>query len=164
MTTGRTPQLPPRSATRKARKPAAATRVAKKAPARLVLSPVWTDGEVTIHGLRTVSEANRRGHWGKHAGRTKQQRMVACRCVERLTVDLRRVQLPARFVLTRIAPRDLDGHDNLRVALKAVVDGIADAMGVTDRDPRISFEYAQEKRGVREYAVRIEVVREAVRS
>lgn len=58
------------------------------------------------------------------------------------------------ITLTRIAPCDLDGHDNLRTALKPVVDGITDALGLkNDRDHRISWQYAQRQDGVRFYAV-----------
>jgi hypothetical protein len=47
--------------------------------------------------------------------------------------------------LTRVhasRSRGLD-DDNLRSALKAVRDGVADALGVDDRDPRLSFHYHQ---------------------
>lgn len=52
----------------------------------------------------------------------------------------------AIITLTRLAPRELDGHDNLRTALKPTVDGIADALGLkSDRDPRVEWLYAQAK-------------------
>lgn len=47
-------------------------------------------------------------------------------------------------MLVRIAPRELDRHENLPMAFKAVVDGIADWFGINDRDKRLSFEYEQE--------------------
>ncbi len=56
--------------------------------------------------------------------------------------------------LTRIAPRELDGHDNLRTAMKPLVDSITDLVGLkNDRDPRITWNYAQAADGVRFYAV-----------
>jgi hypothetical protein len=58
--------------------------------------------------------------------------------------------------VTRIAPRQLDGHDNLRTSIKPIVDGLTDALGLkNDRDPRITWAYDQVRGGVREYGVRI---------
>lgn len=62
------------------------------------------------------------------------------------------------ITLKRIAPSKLDAHDNLRTAMKPIVDGIADALGLpNDRDPRVTWAYDQGPRGVREYAVEITV-------
>jgi hypothetical protein len=58
--------------------------------------------------------------------------------------------------LTRIAPRQLD-DDNLRGSLKAARDGVADWLGVPDNDPRIRWDYAQEKGKPKTYAVRVDV-------
>jgi hypothetical protein len=129
----------------------------KRKPRRgapIVVTPLWSGGQCHIAGLVTISESNRRGHWRKHSDRTKNQRMVARSCTERIKVNFMPVALPAHFELTRIAPRALD-DDNLRGALKAIRDGIADAMGCKDNDPRISFSYGQERRRVREYGVLI---------
>lgn len=57
---------------------------------------------------------------------------------------------------TRIAPRELD-DDNLRSSFKSIRDGVADAFGCSDRDPRLLFEYAQERGRPHEYAVRITI-------
>ncbi len=68
------------------------------------------------------------------------------------------LQLDAGLVITlkRIAPKALDAHDNLPQSMKPLVDGIADALGLTnDRDERVTWRYAQERRGVREYAVEV---------
>jgi hypothetical protein len=52
--------------------------------------------------------------------------------------------LPAKVTLTRISAGKLDGHDNVRGALKRVVDGICKALGVDDGDEEsVIFEYAQ---------------------
>ncbi len=60
------------------------------------------------------------------------------------------------ITLTRIAPRELDGHDNLRTAMKHVVDGITDALGLkSDRDPRLTWAYEQERGRPRQYAVEV---------
>jgi hypothetical protein len=59
-----------------------------------------------------------------------------------------------RVELTRIAPRALD-DDNLRGALKAVRDGVADVLGIDDRDPRVVWDYEQAHGAPREYGVKI---------
>jgi len=61
--------------------------------------------------------------------------------------------LPVRLV--RIAPRGLD-DDNLGAAFKSVRDGIADALGIDDRDPRVAYVPDSETGGVKEYAIRLE--------
>lgn len=98
--------------------------------------------------IKTVSEANVREHWAQRARRAKWQRRDAYMATPRHT-------LPCTVTLTRIAPRTLD-DDNLRAALKAVRDGVADRLGVGDRDPRVVWEYGQEKADrPRHYAVHI---------
>ncbi len=105
--------------------------------------------------VRTWSEANQRGHWGKRARRAKKQREAA-----RLLVQAARWTLPASgtaaITLTRIAPRTLD-TDNLASGLKAVRDGVADALRVDDGSSRIQWRYAQVKGNAGEYAVRVEI-------
>jgi len=105
--------------------------------------------------VRTWSEANQRGHWGKRARRAKKQREAA-----RLLVRAARVALPASgtvaITLTRIGPRALDS-DNLASGLKAVRDGVADALRIDDGSSRIEWRYAQEKGKPGEYAVRVAI-------
>lgn len=105
--------------------------------------------------IRTVSEANMRSHWAAKAKRVKQHRWAACVLFR---VELAKVRLPAVVVLTRLAPSSGLDDDNLASALKATRDGIADAFGLDDRDPRVRWEYRQERsrRGV--YAVRVRVM------
>jgi len=89
--------------------------------------------------VQTVSEANQREHWSKKAKRAKRQRHAALLLAPRHS-------LPAVVRLTRLSRSRLD-DDNLRGALKAVRDGVADAFGVADNDPRLRFEYDQAPRG-----------------
>lgn len=89
--------------------------------------------------VQTVSEANGRDHWSVKAKRTRKHRTAA-----RLLTP--KADLPAAVRLTRLSSGRLD-DDNLRGALKAVRDGIADAFGVADNDPRLTWEYAQAPRG-----------------
>jgi len=105
--------------------------------------------------IRTWSEANLRIHWGKRARRAKKQRQAA-----RLLVRAARPALSetgaVAITLTRIAPRALD-TDNLASGLKAVRDGVADALRLDDGSSRLTWRYAQEKGKPREYAVRVEI-------
>jgi hypothetical protein len=105
--------------------------------------------------IHTVSEANTRGHWASRARRARKQReaarvMVRAALAGRATLDPQTVQL------TRIAPRILDS-DNLVSALKAVRDGVADAIGLDDGDPRLVWAYDQRKGKPGEYAVSVEI-------
>ncbi len=59
--------------------------------------------------------------------------------------------------MTRIGPRELDAHDNLRSSFKAVVDQTAEVLGLSDRSARIDWLYAQE-RGAPAYRIRLEVL------
>jgi len=95
--------------------------------------------------LRIVSTLNVREHWSKRHKRAQAHRKAA------LVVP--KAELPVTVKLTRIGLKTLDG-DNLQGGLKALRDGIADRLGVDDADPRVTWEYAQE-RG--EYAVRVEI-------
>jgi hypothetical protein len=119
--------------------------------------------------LRIVSEANRRDHWSKAARRASEQRSFARMAMtSRLAGTLLRTAIPPEasrmlapagplvVTLTRVAPRELDG-DNLQRALKAVRDGIADALGVDDRDPRVTWQYGQARGAAKRYAVRITI-------
>jgi hypothetical protein len=60
-------------------------------------------------------------------------------------------------VTTRVAPGNGLDSDNLPVSMKHVRDGIADAMGVDDRDERVTWEYAQERGKPGEYKVKVDV-------
>ena len=86
--------------------------------------------------LVTESEANQRDRWGK-AKRAKAQRAavpMALAPTARIRPWL--TMAPLVVVLTRIAPRELD-DDNAVSAMKACRDGVADALGINDRDPRL---------------------------
>lgn len=95
--------------------------------------------------LRIVSTLNLREHWTKRHRRNQAHRKAA--------LAVPKAELPCTVKLTRIGLKILDG-DNLQGGLKALRDGIADRLGVDDADPRVTWEYAQE-RG--EYAVRVEI-------
>ena len=100
--------------------------------------------------IATVSESNRRDHWQVKRKRAKAQRTMAATLVPRFG-------LPCVVTLTRISPRALD-DDNLRGALKHVRDGVADRLGIDDRDPRVEWRYAQRKGAVKAVEVELGVV------
>jgi hypothetical protein len=104
--------------------------------------------------IRTVSEANRRDHWTAKARRARTQRMAA----KALARSFGAVEMPCTVTLVRVSPRELD-DDNLRGALKATRDGIADYLGIDDRDPRVGWGYGQAKGKPKQYAVKVEVSR-----
>lgn len=92
--------------------------------------------------ILTVSEANIRENWRKKSRRAKNQRHAVYFALSG-PVMLEKLGMPLRVVLTRQSPRELDG-DNLQSAFKAVRDGVADAVGVDDRDARYEWVYRQE--------------------
>jgi hypothetical protein len=101
--------------------------------------------------LRTVSLANQREHWRSRSRRTKNERQVAYWAFEHPGKPL-----PYAVTMTRIAPRALD-DDNVRGALKAVRDGIAERLGIDDRDPRVAWRYEQRRGKPKEYAVHVRI-------
>lgn len=96
--------------------------------------------------LRLVSILNAREHWRTRALRASKHRN-ACIVIPKLMV-------PCTVLMVRLGPRELD-DDNLQGACKSVRDGIADRLGVDDRDKRVSWLYSQERS--KEYGVRVTI-------
>ena len=100
--------------------------------------------------LTTVSEANSHTHWRVRQTRAKSHRQFALMAVGgALRRDWpvggwRGAELVV--LLTRVAPRELDS-DNLQGALKHVRDGVADALGVDDRDERVTWAPCDQRKG-----------------
>lgn len=103
---------------------------------------------MTTHVLPMAlpSVANLREHWKVRATRAKAHRSAA-------RVKLGRCEPHASWLglggvvvvtLTRVAARPLD-DDNLASAAKSLRDGVADALGVTDRHPHLTWRYRQER-------------------
>ena len=108
--------------------------------------------------IRTWSEANLREHWAQRARRARKQRLAArllVRAADNME-DASSSSTQITIILTRIAPRRLDS-DNLASSLKAVRDGVADALGIDDGSERIDWRYAQRKGKPREYAILVEI-------
>lgn len=99
--------------------------------------------------LRTVSEANARDNRWVRARRTKAHRgttRIVCGPALAMYREFLRVGLTVFVRLVRVSPGELD-DDNLRVALKAVRDGVTDALGlIDDRDHRLVWAYDQHRK------------------
>jgi hypothetical protein len=104
--------------------------------------------------MKIVSVANLRMHWAVKARLAKSQRAKAFNALASIAAP---PSLPITLVLTRIAPRPLDG-DNLQSAFKATRDGVADWLSVDDGHKELDWQYCQRSGGVKVYAVEIEVI------
>jgi hypothetical protein len=109
--------------------------------------------------IHTRSEANvaRHEHWRLTAKRAAGQRQTVFLALASWCEYRRLPKPPCVVRLTRIAPRALDLGDNDRTALKHVRDGVADWLGINDRDPRVTWEYTIRREAPRTYGVEIAV-------
>lgn len=99
--------------------------------------------------IRLESLANKRWHYMRRAKYAKSVRMAAkLACPD--------FELPCVVTMTRIAPRALD-DDNLASACKNLRDGIADKLGIDDRDSRVMFVPKQRRGKPKEYAVEVQL-------
>ena len=108
--------------------------------------------------MKIVSVANLRMHWAVKAKLAKDQRTRTRMSLNAAAQSSGAEMLPVTVVLTRVAPRRLDG-DNLQSGFKAVRDGVADWLGVDDGNGLIDWQYVQRSGRAGEYAVEIEVIR-----
>ena len=96
--------------------------------------------------IKTVSVLNVREHWAKRAKRTKLHRETTVKMLRTYGESHRlyRAAFPIRWTitLTRIGGRTMDG-DNLQASLKACRDGVADWLGIDDKDARLTWVYDQ---------------------
>ncbi len=112
-----------------------------------------TEFTVPFH---TVNTTNVREHWSKRARRAKFHRNGTWMVTRRHMGESPVIKDEIVVEMTRISPGVLD-DDNLRPALKSIRDGVADAFGVPDNDPRIKWRYSQEKGKRGHHAVRIKI-------
>lgn len=120
---------------------------------------------VVVAPIKTVSEANAHEHWRARQKRAKAQRSAAVilTAAHAATAGIvvssgnyYALAGPMVVTLTRIAPRSLDS-DNLAGSAKHVRDGIADALGIDDRNPIVEWRYAQRRGAPKQYAVEIHI-------
>lgn len=114
--------------------------------------------KVTIP-IRIESTPNLREHWAAKAKRAREQFAATFYALKAAKAP---TTLPCVVTITRVAPRQLDAHDNLKSGCKHAVDAVAQYLlggkvkRVDDSDERIEWRYAQRKGGVREYAAEVE--------
>lgn len=102
--------------------------------------------------MRINSEANgSHGHWSVRAARVKHQRHTVAWTLRPHTSPA----LPVVITLTRIAPRQLDAHDNLPRGFKHAADQIAEWLGVKDNDQRLTWKYSQRRGKPGEYGCEV---------
>ena len=112
--------------------------------------------EVSIP-IRTVSELNaREHHMARHRRRQREKRAVYLPVLAALRKH--GVTAPCSVKLTRVAPSNGLDQDNLVSSMKSVIDAIAKALGVDDRDKRITWSYDQRRGKPKQYAVEVRVV------
>lgn len=100
-----------------------------------------------------VNTSNSREHWRATAKRAKSVRALAKTLVR---AEIFGSILPCVVRLVYVGPRELD-DDGVASAVKSLRDGVADALDVDDRDPRVVWVPDQERGGVREYGARVEI-------
>ncbi len=105
--------------------------------------------------IRTLSEMNMRQCWQAKARRVRQQRDLTRLVLTAALLQTHR-EAPCEVHMTRCAPSGGLDDDNLRSALKAVRDGVADALGVDDRNPAVSWKYEQRRSKTWGVEIRIE--------
>jgi hypothetical protein len=108
--------------------------------------------------VKTISEANVKEHWTKTHKRKKIQKNWV---MHGMSSTKEKPRLPCQIKLTRLSSRKLDS-DNLQMAFKHIRDEIASylipglAPGRADADPRLDWQYAQEKS--KEQKIKIEIL------
>lgn len=113
-------------------------------------------GVAVTFAMPLPSEANiaSHEHWSKRHRRAANHVTVASAVLRTQARDA--LRLPCVVHFTRLAPQRLDLEDNLPAAFKHLRDGVALALGLhNDRDPRVTWRYAQTKSV--DHRVRIEV-------
>lgn len=108
--------------------------------------------------IKTISESNNREHWRAKWSRAKKQKAYVA--IAWRAAKLGPIELPCIVTLTRLSPRLLD-DDNLRGALKAIRDSVADLLlpGLLPgrADSHMEWRYGQEKVNKINMGVRVEI-------
>ena len=105
--------------------------------------------------VRTGRGLNDRLSWRARAAKVKDHRNAAYLMAQsRLRGST--VVLPLHVTLCRLSAGELDS-DNLQGALKSIRDGLADALGLKDNDPRVTWDYSQFKVKRGNFGVRVTV-------
>lgn len=113
-----------------------------------------------IMPIKTISEANVKEHWGAKSRRAKSQRRIAklhvhnyIQALPRGYLDmLKRNGMIITLIRINRTAHVLD-DDNLARSLKAVRDGVAEAIGLDDGNKAYTWKYEQRKESA--YAVEV---------
>jgi hypothetical protein len=123
---------------------------------------------ISLPGVRLVNVLNgsqglTRGGMFARAKERKSKRFLAAMAVNRHVMRVSTWLMCGGIVVTfmRISPRRWD-DDAPPAACKSLRDGIADALGIDDRDPRCVWRYEQTKGKPNEYRVDIRIERREV--
>jgi hypothetical protein len=103
--------------------------------------------------VKTGRGLNDRMHWAAKAKQAKKHRQAACYMSMGHKVW---EVVPATITLCRMSWGTLD-PDNLQGACKHLRDGIADAYGMQDNDPRLVWKYEQTKVKRGQFGVRVTI-------
>lgn len=122
--------------------------------------PVFVGATSTLLGivrfpLKTAPGLNAREHWSVRQRRVRSEKEITGWQLAALN-SVRACALPCSVILTRFSAGTLDG-DNLQGALKAVRDAVATWLGVDDADPRVTWEYTQDRCPRGEHHVQITI-------
>ena len=93
--------------------------------------------------VRILSAANLREHWATKRRRDAIALRAIVPCLNVVARELGSTCPLPVVTFTRIGPRDLDKHDNLRHAFKFVADAVAKAFG--EDDSMMTFRYDQRR-------------------
>lgn len=104
--------------------------------------------------LKLTSLANERVHWAVKAKRARAQRQAAYAVCRQALIGNFALEPPMTITIERVGPRRLDS-DNLAISAKHVRDGIADALGIDDGNPCLTWDYKQSTGN--EYLVKITI-------
>lgn len=123
--------------------------------------------ELSIPGeLKRVTNVSQGRNFRAQAGKREQQRVYKSRgefIADELALrGLYDEHGPLVVVLVRVAPQAMDG-DNLEAAFKRVRDGIAEAIGINDRDGAVEYVVDQQRGEPREKAIRCRIYRQIAR-
>lgn len=118
-------------------------------------------GVLVAFAVKTTNPNNGSQGFSRNASFAKARRRKAQRELAHAQVLACRPlpELPVVVRVTRVAPSDgLDPHDALGPALKGIIDGIADALGLkNDRDARVTWMLDQCRGPHRYYGVEIRI-------
>lgn len=129
----------------------------KRLPRPRTNNPAWEAAMCKRSGiflpLRTINPLNgTTDRWGK-IRRAKEHRGIVAAAVRAAGFGPGTAS-PIQVTLIRYSPGELDS-DGLSAAMKNVRDGVADALGINDRDPRCRWTCRQTK--APGYGVRIQI-------